>query len=208
MSIVCTYGGPKSSATRTLLRNSSMWSSFLPSGTFTAISTRVLPRALSATRGEVMRTRNGSLPVLTSISSPVSSSPLALRATARLRHVAEVEVERERRLALGHHLLAVEVALDCGDVARGDGLDVLDPAEEVVGERDDAQLRLVCLDRVLQRRERSGGVGLHGLLLGRIEDFRHDQVLLHNGLGARIGIDDFDPRAVVGRAEEAVDHHR
>ncbi len=84
-STTCTYGGPNSVATLVSLRKSSSLSSLLPSGTLTDISTRVRPRGFTATRGETIRTRNGSLPVLTATSSPVRASPFSLTATARMR---------------------------------------------------------------------------------------------------------------------------
>ena len=61
-----------------------------------------------------------------------------------LRHAAEVEIERVRGLALAHHLSSVEIELDVGDaIAFDDGVDVLQAAEQLVRQRQDADRRRV-----------------------------------------------------------------
>ena len=55
--------------------------------------------------------------------------------------IAEVDVEDEGGSALRHHLLSVEVVLHRLHIRRGDGFDMLQSAQQLIGRRDDAQFR-------------------------------------------------------------------
>ena len=128
---------------------------------------------------------------------------------SHLRHVAEVEIERVRRLPLGHDLLAVEVELHGLDIgAIDDRVDVLDSAEEIISKRHDAQTRRVSLDVVFQLGHGCRSRLFLLALLRSVLQLRHSDALFHDGLGARVGVHDLDPGLIVAGAEEAIDHRR
>ncbi len=182
-------------------------------------------------RGEMMRTRKGSVPLLMVMSSPMTGFPLASSAdgadSAHRRHDPEIEVERERRRAPHGDFLAVEGKLDALDDVAGDHrFDRLDAADRFVRRRDDAQRRPPIRNRVGLLQSPLPGLGERVRVRGRVrgnarsfilsrdrdrlgyEDLRHGDRVLDDDFRAAVGVDDFDPRDVVGRPEEAIDDDR
>ena len=129
---------------------------------------------------------------------------------ARLRHIAEIEIERVRRLTLDHHFLAVEIELDRFDVvADRHRVDVLQSAEKIfIAERHDAQRRLIRLNRFFECRYLRFAGRFRLCRIGGVEQLRNVHRILDDRFRAGVDVDDAQARHVHVRAEESIDDDR
>ncbi len=125
-----------------------------------------------------------------------------------LRNGAEVEIERVWPLAFGHDLAPVEVKLHAGDPFAGDnGLNVLKAAEELVRQRCDPQTWSGALELFLDGRQGRGRLQLLPLGLRAVGNLRHGEIGFQDRLGVGIEIRNLEPRLVLARPEDAIDHN-